>query len=931
MKTNAVAFVVFCGALAHLRSMETVPGYGAQAVPGAQEPSDRSWSPGIQKAPETSPPLSPADEMKHLYLPPGYRVELVASEPLIQDPIAVDWDADGRLWVVEYPEYVRNLTDPEPNLSPIGRIAVLEDTDNDGRMDKRTVFADGLVQGRSVKALDHGILVHEPPDIWLMRDTNGDLRMDTKEKVGTDHGRRDGGVEGNANTLRWGLDNYLHSAGSNVSSQLRLKDGAWGSRPTMSRGEWGVGQDDFGRIFRNSSESTLQVDLVPTPYFARNPAQIRTRGSYEILTNDANNINEVWPVRPNPGTNRSYQYGILRPSDGTIIQVTAACGPEVYNGDRLPAELYGNVFVAEPTANFVRRIVITDDGTMLRARSAYDRAEFLGSTDERFRPVGFSTAPDGTLMIVDFYRGVIQDRASTTVYLRDYIQKRNLDSPMGVGMGRIWRVMHTTTERDPTRPQLSRATPSQLVQTLSHPNGWWRDTAQRLLVERGSSTVTTQLTALATGNAPPRAKVKALWVLDGNDSIDVPTLATALADPSRDVRINAVRISERWLGDVNHPIQAPVLKLIDDPDWNVRQQLAASIGAMAAEPKARALASLLQKHASDPVVMDAALSGMRGTERTVLETLLQASASQSASAETAIAMIAATVLRSGSDADVQATLAMVADANRPAWQRAAVLTGAEVALVPNTPTPGNTRRGAAPSITASAVNTAGAPCPTCPGGRAGPGGAYAFRETGAPPGQAAGARGGAGRGRGGAGGGQRLVVSREPAPFTALASTPGDLQTRASNVLARIDWPGKPGAASPVTPLTPAEQQSFDLGRDVYRNVCQSCHQPDGRGLERVAPPLVGSVLALAPAEITSRILLNGKEGPVGLMPPIGSTLNDEQIASVLTYVRREWGQAGEPVNAETVRTTRAETASRTRPWTHDELLAMLPGGRGGR
>jgi len=323
-RLHAVWLVVFCGALAAL---------------GAQEPSDRSWVPGVQKAPETSPPLSPADEMKHFYLPPGYSVELVASEPLVQDPIAVDWDADGRLWVVEYPEYVRNLTDPEPNLEPIGRVTVLEDTDNDGRMDKRTIFADGLVQARSVKALDHGILVHEPPDIWLMKDTNGDLRMDTKEKVGTDHGRREGGVEGNANTLRWGLDNYLHSAGSNVSSQLRLKDGTWGSRPTVSRGEWGVGQDDFGRIFRNSSESTLQVDLVPTPYFARNPAQIRTRGSYESLTNDVNNINEVWPVRPNPGTNRSYQYGILRPSDGTIIQVTAACGPEVYNGDRLPAEL----------------------------------------------------------------------------------------------------------------------------------------------------------------------------------------------------------------------------------------------------------------------------------------------------------------------------------------------------------------------------------------------------------------------------------------------------------------------------------------------------------------------------------------------------------------------------------------------------------------
>jgi putative membrane-bound dehydrogenase-like protein len=913
-RLHAVVPVVFCGALAAL---------------GAQEPSDRSWSPGVQKAPETSPALSPADEMKHFYLPPGYRVELVASEPLVQDPIAVDWDADGRLWVVEYPEYVRNLTDPEPNLEPIGRIAVLEDTDNDGQMDKRTVFADGLVQGRSVKALDHGILVHEPPDIWLMKDTNGDLRMDTKEKVGTDHGRRDGGVEGNANTLRWGLDNYLHSAGSSVSSQLRLKDGTWGSRPTLSRGEWGVGQDDFGRIFRNSSESALLVDLVPTPYLARNPAQIRTRGSYEVLTNDVNNINEVWPVRPNPGTNRSYQYGILRPSDGTVIQVTAACGPEVYSGDRLPAELYGNVFVAEPTANFVRRIVLTDDGTTLRARSAYDKAEFLGSTDERFRPVAFSTAPDGTLMIVDFYRGVIQDRSSTTVYLKSYIQKRNLDNPMGVGTGRIWRIMHTTTRRDTTRPQLSRATPAQLVQALSHPNGWWRDTAQRLLVERGSTAVTTQLKTLATGNALPRAKVKALWVLDGNDSIDVATLTTALADSSRDVRMNAVRIAERWLSDAKHPIHAAVLKLIDDPDWNVRQQLAASLGAMAAEPKAMTLASLLQKHANDPVVMDAALSGMRGTEMAVLETLLQASASQSSTAETAIAMIAATLLRSGSDAHVQATLAMVADANRPAWQRAAVLLGAEIALVPNTPTPGNTRRGAAPSITASAVNTAGAPCPTCPGGRAGPGGAYAFRESGPAPGQAAGARGGAGRGRGGAGGGQRLLVSREPASFTAFASAPGDLQTRATTVLARIDWPGKPGAASPVTPLTAAEQQSFDAGREVYRNVCQACHQPDGRGLERVAPPLVGSVLALAPAEITSRILLNGKEGPVGLMPAIGSTLNDDQIASVLTYVRREWGQTGDPVNPATVRTTRAQTASRTRPWTHDELLAMLPGGRG--
>ena len=370
-----------------LRLMALMVVAGAITVLAAQQAADRSWTPAVQKAPDDSQVLSPENEMKQFYLPPGFHAELVVAEPLIQDPIAIDWDADGRMWVVEYPEYVPDLQAPEPNLDPIGRIVVLEDTDNDGKMDKRTVFADGLVQARAVKALDRGILVLEPPNVWLMHDTNGDLKVDTKELVGTDYGRREGGVEGNANSFEWGLDNYLHSAGANVTYSLRLKDGVFDRRPTLSRGEWGVGQDDFGRIFRNDSESTIQVDLVPTPYYARNPGMVRTRGSDEVLTNDTNNINEVWPVRPNPGTNRSYQFGVTRPSNGTLVQVTAACTPMVYRGDRLPPELYGNVFVAEPAGNFVRRIVLEDDGTTLRGRNAYDRAELLGSTHERLRPV----------------------------------------------------------------------------------------------------------------------------------------------------------------------------------------------------------------------------------------------------------------------------------------------------------------------------------------------------------------------------------------------------------------------------------------------------------------------------------------------------------------------------------------------------------------
>jgi len=921
-----------------LRLMTLLVVGGAIAVLAAQQPADRSWTPGVQKASDASPVLSPEEEMKQFYLPPGFHAELVAGEPLIQDPIAIDWDADGRMWVVEYPEYVPDLQTPEPNLDPIGRIVVLEDTDNDGKMDKRTVFADGLVQARAVKALDRGVLVLEPPNVWLMHDTNGDLKVDTKELVGTDYGRREGGVEGNANSFEWGLDNYLHSAGDNVTYSLREKDGVFDRRPTLSRGEWGVGQDDFGRMFRNDSESTLQVDLVPTPYYARNPGMVRTRGSDEVLTNDINNINEVWPVRPNPGTNRSYQFGITRPSSGTLVQVTAACTPMVYRGDRLPPELYGNVFVAEPAGNFVRRIVLEDDGATLRARNAYDKAEFFSSTDERFRPVFISNAPDGTLMVVDFYRGVLQDRASTTLYLKDYIQKRKLDAPTGVGKGRVYRIVHESMQRDPTRPQLSRATPAQLVEALSHANGWWRDTAQRLLVERSGVKAVPELKALAASTALARTRVKALWVLDGIDNIDIPTVTKALTDSSRDVRTSAVRLAERWLGEAASPVRDAVLKLIDDPDWQVREQVAASLGAMASGQKETAIAALLQKHADDPVATDAALSGARGSELSILEKLLQTEAAQTVAHDAAIVMVSATIVRAGQDASIQTILAIVADATRPAWQRSAVLRGAEVALVPNTPMPGTAPRGAAPSISATAAATPGAPCPTCPGGRAGPGGAYAFddmRPAAATSPTSRGARAGGPGGRGVGGGrgrgGPALRIVREPAAFAALAGGSDTLASRAANVLARIEWPGKPGAANPVTPLTAVEQQRFEAGREVYRNICQACHQPDGRGLARVAPPLIGSVFALAPAEVTTRILLNGKEGTVGLMPPIGATLTNDQIASVLTYVRREWGQAGDPVDPGTVEAVRAQTATRTRPWTDDELLTMMSGGRGVR
>lgn len=862
-------------------------------------PVNRPWPPGVQKVSEESPVLPPEEAVKTFFMPPGYRVELVASEPLIHDPTMVDWDLQGRLWVVEMTGFVRDLVTPEPNLDPIGNIVVLEDIDNDGKMDKRTVFADKLSLPRTVKVLDNGVVVGEPGTLWFMRDTDGDLKADTRELITHSFGQRLGSVETNANSLFWGLDNVMHTSANEVN--FRLKNGEFELTPTLARGEWGITQDDAGRIYRNTNESPLHVDLVPTPYFGRNPALLRTRGSYESLALANPDLTVVWPVRPNPGTNRAYQFGIDRP-DGTLNRFTAVCAPQIYRGDRLPAELYGNAFVAEPAANFVSRLVLRDDGTTITARKAYENAEFLASTDERFRPVYITNAPDGTLYVVDMYRGVIQDRMSTTLYLRDHILKRKLDSP--VGLGRIYRVMHETTKRGTMNP-FANATPAQLVEALSHPNGWRRDTAQRLLVERNAKSVVPALVKLAESAPDPRTKLHVLWTLDGLDSIQPEIVTKALKDASPDVRASAIRIAERWLATPNHPVAAAVLELTGDPHWSVRAQLAASLGVLPSGTRDTAAAAMLERHASDPVVVDATLSGLSGSEPVVLEKLLQ-SGEQSTHRETAITMLAATIVRAGQDAAIHNVLAAAADGARIDWQRSAMLRGVEVAVL-NTPMPGGTGRRGAPPI-------AHAPCPTCPGGRAGPGGAYAFERPNA--------RGGGGRG------GQRTVrLSREPATLSAVAAAGGELGTRAANVLARIEWPGKPGVVA-VTPLTAAEQQRFEAGRDIYRNICQACHQPDGRGQERLAPGLVDSPLALAAPDIASRILLNGKEGPTGLMPPVGSVLSDDQIAAALTYIRREWGNTGTPVVAEEVANARAQTASRTRPWKHDELMAMIKGGQ---
>jgi mono/diheme cytochrome c family protein/glucose/arabinose dehydrogenase len=877
--------------------------FSIAAAAGALAYQSAQWPPPLQKVSDESPVLSPEESMKTIVLPPGYKLELVASEPMIQEPVVIDWDADGRLWVVEMPGYMEDMpatTEREPS----GRVSVLEDTNNDGKMDRKTVFMDRLVLPRSLKVLDRGVLIAEPPNLWLARDTDGDLKADTKESITDKYGQEFANVEHNANSLTWAMDNWMHT--SEVDIYLRLKDGKFEVAKTLSRGQWGNSQDDAGRIYRNTNSAALFVDIVPTPYYTRNPNLLRTRGSYETL--DTGGLNTTWPIRPTRGVNRGYQDGVLRP-DGTLASFTAVGAPTVYRGDRLPAELRGNVFLAEPAGNLVSRVIVTDDGAMLRGRKAYERGEFMASTDERFRPVNLSSAPDGTLYVVDMYHGIIQHKGYITEYLRDQILARKLDRPQG--HGRIYRVVHETTRRGP-RPALSKATPAQLVETLSHPNGWWRDTAQRLLVERGAPGVVPLLTRRAAGAPDWRTRLHALWTLDGIDAVTPATVTRALADSSRDVRVSALRLSERWLAKNDPAMQGAVLKLLDDTDWWVRRQLAATLGALPAGAAAKidALTTLLERHGDDPIAVDAALSGLSGSELAVLERLASTTA-QSPQRSAAIGILAATLARSGQEVPLQAVLRMAAQPDRPEWQRAALLDGAEAALL-NGPVPGTGRRGGRGGAPAGPpVN------PNAPGQRGGPGGAPAFP-------QASASNAGAGRGRGTAV--AAVPLKQEPAELVALAAAPGEIGGRAKALLARLTWPGKPtpaGAAPAAAPLTPEEQRRFDEGKTVYTNLCVACHQQDGRGQEKLAPSLIGSNLALGPSGLPIRILLNGKEGPVGLMPPLGAALSDAQIAGVLTFIRRSWGHQETAVDEPAVAAVRKATADRTRPWTEAELLTI--------
>jgi len=473
-----------------------------------------------------APSLTPEEALKTFKLAPGFDIELVASEPALDNPIAMSWDGNGRLWVVQMTAYMPTVLG-EGEEAKTGKITVLEDTNNDGKMDKHTVFLGGLLRPRALAHVKGGVLVSEPPTLWFCEDTNGDLKCDKKTKVG-DYAKA-GPPEHTDNGLMYALDNWMYNAKSNV--RHKFVDGKLITSPTKSRGQWGISQDNYGRLYYTSNSAYRYTDW--ETYFQ--PLKTST---------DDNSINSI---RMNYGINRGYQKAMLK-ADGRLARVTAISGPGIYR-DNLYGDSYENgYFVPEPAANALSYFEYHEEKNELKFKhQMYDDAkwgkrEFLTSTDERFRPVSVYTGPDGCIYIVDLYHGILQHLKYVT---QDYLGKQVLERGLDKGnlKGRIYRIVPKKSNASHIKPNMLNENAVDLVKHLSNKNGWWRDTAQRLLVQHNDKSVIPLLENIVKTSSNHLAKIHAMWTLEGMGEKNASLLESTKKDTHPKVALTAQLLS----------------------------------------------------------------------------------------------------------------------------------------------------------------------------------------------------------------------------------------------------------------------------------------------------------------------------------------------------------------------------------------------------
>jgi mono/diheme cytochrome c family protein/glucose/arabinose dehydrogenase len=505
-------------------------GRGPGAAPDASDPAnakaDLSPKPPVK-------PLTPDEEARQFWLPAGYRLEPVLSEPQIESPGQITFDGNGRMFVLELRGYEQTL-DGVDALEPVGRISTHEDRDGDGTFEHHTVFVDGLLFPRSATPFGaNAILTSQTnsDEVWKYTDTNNDGVADRKELFATNFGRG-GNLEAQPSNLFWAMDNWIYSTVN--SFRLRWTPNGLLREPTgPSQSQWGVTQDNQGKVWFQHGASGLP-GYFPFPIHYGNfapPDQFEP--GLEIMWGAPILIGDVQAGLP--GT---------RLPDGSLIYATASAGNTVFRGHRLPADLVGDYLYGEVVSRSVRRLRPVKTEGLTQLQNVYPRSEFIRSLDPLFRPVGIANAPDGTIYIGDMYRGVIEGApwAKEGTYLRQKIEQYQLDKVLG--HGRVWRLTYEGMLPDRTRPRMLDETPAQLVAHLSHPSGWWRDTAQQLIVLKQDRSVSPALEHIVQTSTNALARVHALWTLEGLNDLKASLGRRLLKDPDPAIRIQAIRAIE---------------------------------------------------------------------------------------------------------------------------------------------------------------------------------------------------------------------------------------------------------------------------------------------------------------------------------------------------------------------------------------------------
>ncbi|MBZ5859392.1 PVC-type heme-binding CxxCH protein [Flavihumibacter profundi] len=578
--------------------------------------------------------LSPRESIKHFELMPGFSIEPFATEPNVLSPVDMVFDEQGTVYVLEMADYPYK---PEPGKGR-GRIRVLRDTDNDGKIDTAIVFADGLPSATSMLPWKGGLIVTAAPDIVYLKDTTADFRSDTKEVLFT--GFFANNSEAQITSLRFGIDNWIYANNNGQEGEIhflrkpgmppvnvggsdfrfRLDKGLF--EKVAGSGQFGMAIDDWGHRFY--TQNTLHIQQAPIGWkYLHRHAFLPSDNADEDISGHTSVVFQktpppYWRKERSDRRQKDYDESKLDRKEYAEGHFTGASGGTFYGGDAFPESYYGSVFTGDVAGNLVHRDVLvagSDDPAFIarRAGSEMDR-EFLASTDPWFRPVNFTVGPDGYLYLLDMYRQHIE----TPVSIPDDL-KKDMDFNNGENYGRIYRIFPAgASAKKAVIPNLRNEKPDKLVALLAHPNQWWRLQAQQLILERQDTAVIPLLQKMFTGNKDPKARIHALYALEGLDALTEADVRTALKDPQPGIREQAIILSERY------PACLPqVLEMIKDSSVQVVLQASLSLGNYSGPAVVQALANVIRQYGSRPLFRKAVLSSETGSSTAILQLLLK--------------------------------------------------------------------------------------------------------------------------------------------------------------------------------------------------------------------------------------------------------------------------------------------------------------------